>query len=273
MKAAAHTNAGMCRRVTCSKCGKPDWRGCGAHVEQVLGDVPQSERCHCREKAATARRTNGPPPARSWIRRWTERAISRAGFAEATVRHFKCNPGLEGRPHAQLAARRVETPADFTNRFPSRRRLRLTRFWRRAAFCSRSDDDHPVVVTTSMHSSDPHQNVDAGLRRVDRASARTQSPRESHQIGRGMTDHDDRCDCTALRRGVDRGDGARGGGGASRHCRPHSPADGGRRSPVGSVARIRVDVYVLHGRAPSFGIGRVQTHHCGQNQPTNPDID
>ena len=25
----------MCRRVTCSKCGKPTFAGCGAHIEQV----------------------------------------------------------------------------------------------------------------------------------------------------------------------------------------------------------------------------------------------
>ncbi len=39
----------MCSRTTCSSCGKPSWRGCGAHVEMVLGDVPKNERCKCRE--------------------------------------------------------------------------------------------------------------------------------------------------------------------------------------------------------------------------------
>jgi len=39
----------MCSRTTCSTCGKPDWRGCGAHVEQVLGSVPTAKRCKCRE--------------------------------------------------------------------------------------------------------------------------------------------------------------------------------------------------------------------------------
>jgi hypothetical protein len=43
----------MCRRVTCSKCGKPTFAGCGAHVEQVLGDVPAAARCKCREEAAS----------------------------------------------------------------------------------------------------------------------------------------------------------------------------------------------------------------------------
>jgi len=40
----------MCSRVTCPTCNKPDWRGCGAHVESVLGDVPRDERCRCREE-------------------------------------------------------------------------------------------------------------------------------------------------------------------------------------------------------------------------------
>ena len=40
----------MCTRVTCSSCGKPSYAGCGRHVEQVLGDVPKADRCHCREE-------------------------------------------------------------------------------------------------------------------------------------------------------------------------------------------------------------------------------
>lgn len=39
----------MCRRITCDRCGKPSYAGCGAHVEQVLGDVPRAQRCQCRE--------------------------------------------------------------------------------------------------------------------------------------------------------------------------------------------------------------------------------
>ncbi|MEO8501349.1 MAG: hypothetical protein ABI565_10580 [Vicinamibacteria bacterium] len=39
----------MCRRVTCPQCGKPTFSGCGAHVEQVLGDVPKGERCQGHE--------------------------------------------------------------------------------------------------------------------------------------------------------------------------------------------------------------------------------
>lgn len=42
----------MCRRVTCPKCKKPSWAGCGAHVESVLRDVPKADRCRCREAAS-----------------------------------------------------------------------------------------------------------------------------------------------------------------------------------------------------------------------------
>lgn len=39
----------MCRAITCKKCKRPSWAGCGAHVEQVLGHVPVADRCDCRE--------------------------------------------------------------------------------------------------------------------------------------------------------------------------------------------------------------------------------
>lgn len=35
----------MCRAVTCRKCGKITWAGCGQHVNQVLAGVPASRRC------------------------------------------------------------------------------------------------------------------------------------------------------------------------------------------------------------------------------------
>ena len=37
-----------CRRVTCPTCQKPDWAGCGAHIESVLGSVKPADRCTCR---------------------------------------------------------------------------------------------------------------------------------------------------------------------------------------------------------------------------------
>jgi hypothetical protein len=55
----------MCQRIQCKVCKKPSFAGCGAHVEQVLGDVPASERCKCRDEAA-----EGASPNRSsWIDR------------------------------------------------------------------------------------------------------------------------------------------------------------------------------------------------------------
>lgn len=55
----------MCRAVTCKKCHKPGWAGCGAHVEQVLGHVPREARCACRESASAG----GAPGLASTIRR------------------------------------------------------------------------------------------------------------------------------------------------------------------------------------------------------------
>ena len=40
----------MCRRVECSRCARPTYAGCGAHVERVLSDVPAGQRCRCREE-------------------------------------------------------------------------------------------------------------------------------------------------------------------------------------------------------------------------------
>lgn len=42
----------MCMRVKCNACGKPTFAGCGAHIEQVLGNVPKAERCRCGESAS-----------------------------------------------------------------------------------------------------------------------------------------------------------------------------------------------------------------------------
>ncbi|MEZ4316281.1 MAG: hypothetical protein R3F61_02205 [Myxococcota bacterium] len=49
----------MCRRVTCSTCGKPDWAGCGAHIESVLGDVKPENRCQCREDGTRVKAAPG----------------------------------------------------------------------------------------------------------------------------------------------------------------------------------------------------------------------
>ena len=37
----------MCVIVTCQKCGKKTWKGCGEHVEMIFRDVPTHEICRC----------------------------------------------------------------------------------------------------------------------------------------------------------------------------------------------------------------------------------
>jgi hypothetical protein len=59
----------MCRRVECSKCGRPTYAGCGMHVEQVLGNVPPAQRCTCREERAKAPAAATAGGSRSWLRR------------------------------------------------------------------------------------------------------------------------------------------------------------------------------------------------------------
>ncbi|MGA3218618.1 MAG: hypothetical protein ABSE77_06010 [Acidimicrobiales bacterium] len=57
----------MCRAVTCRKCGRPSWKGCGAHVEQVLGHVPRSERCQCGSEKTPPSQANAK--RKSWFAR------------------------------------------------------------------------------------------------------------------------------------------------------------------------------------------------------------
>jgi len=59
----------VCQRVNCRKCGKPTWAGCGAHVEQVLGNVPAADRCRCRDDMTKGRGSETPPNQRSWVSR------------------------------------------------------------------------------------------------------------------------------------------------------------------------------------------------------------
>lgn len=53
---APYTLGGMCSRVQCPTCHRPTYAGCGAHVEQVLGDVPPAERCRCDEQPTSTNR-------------------------------------------------------------------------------------------------------------------------------------------------------------------------------------------------------------------------
>jgi hypothetical protein len=60
----------MCRQTSCKKCGRASWAGCGAHVEQVLGHVPKSERCQCALATAGAGAGAGAGSAKKgWFRR------------------------------------------------------------------------------------------------------------------------------------------------------------------------------------------------------------
>jgi hypothetical protein len=52
----------MCERVVCRLCGRPTWSGCGAHVEEVLADVPKADRCHCGEHAAGSHAADASHP-------------------------------------------------------------------------------------------------------------------------------------------------------------------------------------------------------------------
>jgi hypothetical protein len=49
----------MCQRITCSKCGRPSFTGCGMHVESVLKDVPKDQRCKCREQTQSQSSSSG----------------------------------------------------------------------------------------------------------------------------------------------------------------------------------------------------------------------
>lgn len=49
----------MCRAVKCQQCGKTTWAGCGAHVQQVMGAVPESERCRCDQQSKDSKSSDG----------------------------------------------------------------------------------------------------------------------------------------------------------------------------------------------------------------------
>lgn len=57
----------MCQRITCKDCGRPSFRGCGRHVESVLGDVPPTDRCQC---GATVAKAHAGDTAASGIVEW-----------------------------------------------------------------------------------------------------------------------------------------------------------------------------------------------------------
>lgn len=58
----------MCQRVVCGRCGKPGFKGCGAHVEQVLGNVPPARRCRCHVRPDKGSGSREDEPG-SWLDR------------------------------------------------------------------------------------------------------------------------------------------------------------------------------------------------------------
>lgn len=37
----------MCYPVPCSSCAKTTWNGCGEHVDEVMVNVAEAQRCAC----------------------------------------------------------------------------------------------------------------------------------------------------------------------------------------------------------------------------------
>ncbi|KAI3633129.1 hypothetical protein MIR68_009204 [Amoeboaphelidium protococcarum] len=42
----------MCRRVTCDKCHKYTWAGCGKHIDSALAGLKDEEICKCPRQQA-----------------------------------------------------------------------------------------------------------------------------------------------------------------------------------------------------------------------------
>ncbi|MEY4169912.1 MAG: hypothetical protein RLZ94_985 [Actinomycetota bacterium] len=38
----------MCSPTPCHACNKVTWTGCGEHADQVMAQIPESQRCTCR---------------------------------------------------------------------------------------------------------------------------------------------------------------------------------------------------------------------------------
>ncbi|EIM91582.1 uncharacterized protein STEHIDRAFT_144802 [Stereum hirsutum FP-91666 SS1] len=45
--AAFITPSNACYAVKCDSCGKTTWKGCGQHVESVMKDVAEEDKCKC----------------------------------------------------------------------------------------------------------------------------------------------------------------------------------------------------------------------------------
>ena len=85
----------MCVEVTCKQCGRPSWKGCGKHVDQVLGHVAPEDRCQCPARDAD----EAPTLVRTTTAGVKERSVStppaRADGSSATP---PCTPLFPSRP-------------------------------------------------------------------------------------------------------------------------------------------------------------------------------
>ena len=54
----------MCYPVTCNRCGKTTWDGCGEHVDEVMGSVPKPQQCVCDSSPASATESQPAPSDR-----------------------------------------------------------------------------------------------------------------------------------------------------------------------------------------------------------------
>ncbi|KAI9309405.1 hypothetical protein BJ944DRAFT_258608 [Cunninghamella echinulata] len=48
----------MCRRVTCSSCGKYTWAGCGLHIQSALAGLTEDQICQCNKDSSTKDKQN-----------------------------------------------------------------------------------------------------------------------------------------------------------------------------------------------------------------------
>ncbi|KAI0034761.1 hypothetical protein K488DRAFT_44835 [Vararia minispora EC-137] len=47
MIADISTPVNTCFAIKCDTCGKTTWKGCGKHVDQVMKDVAEDDKCKC----------------------------------------------------------------------------------------------------------------------------------------------------------------------------------------------------------------------------------
>jgi len=78
----------MCRPVTCKKCGKTTWAGCGQHVNQVLARVPGSPAVRRPRKRPRRQRRQASQAIRSRLNR---RHVTSLSACSATAPTGPCH--------------------------------------------------------------------------------------------------------------------------------------------------------------------------------------